>query len=71
MENKQKSIDSHYQKLVKLLEDLITGKKKNEVCSWWLELIERQVDDYLQSLNFDLDAVPDDYTTTKPLNMEK
>ena len=71
MKNKKKFIDSQFYKLLKLLEDIISGEKKNEVCSWWLELIERRVDDYLQALNFDLDAVPDDYTTTKPPNMEK
>lgn len=57
----------------------LTGKKKNELTSWWLELIETAVDRYLetqyftfednQTLKFDLHAVPYNYLDHPPKSL--
>lgn len=57
----------------------LTGKKKHELTSWWLELIETEVDRYLeiqtftfednQTLKFDLHAVPYNYLDHPPKSL--
>ena len=45
---------------------VINGTSKNYVCSWWLNHIHEETDQFLKKRGFDLEALPPDYTDTPP-----
>ena len=54
------------QSFTKRLQMVINGTSKNDVCSWWLNHIHEETDQFLKKQGFDLEALPPDYTDTPP-----
>lgn len=52
------------------LEEITSGKKKNELMQWWLKTIEEKVEEFLKGTGFQLNSIPDDYTSVPPENVE-
>jgi hypothetical protein len=51
-------------------EEITSGKKKNELMQWWLKTIEEKVEEFLKGTGFQLNSIPDDYTSVPPENIE-
>jgi hypothetical protein len=49
---------------------IISGKRKNEVCDWWLSLIETRVDSYLSRHGYIPNSIPENYTDERPQSLE-
>lgn len=45
--------------------------KKEKLTQWWLDLIKSQVNSFLSSLNFDFNAIPENYIDQPPESIEK
>ena len=50
---------------------LVSGERKNEVCAWWLNHIEKRVADYLEECGYVADAMADDYMREAPKDLEQ
>eukprot|EP01094_Clydonella_sp_ATCC50884_P008522 TRINITY_DN1803_c0_g1_i5.p1 TRINITY_DN1803_c0_g1~~TRINITY_DN1803_c0_g1_i5.p1 ORF type:complete len:1157 (+),score=158.63 TRINITY_DN1803_c0_g1_i5:118-3471(+) len=49
---------------------LQSGDAKNEMVEWWLNLIDMKVNVFLESYDYHMGAVPDNYIETAPENLE-
>eukprot|EP00013_Stygamoeba_regulata_P028133 CAMPEP_0177646890 /NCGR_PEP_ID=MMETSP0447-20121125/10008_1 /TAXON_ID=0 /ORGANISM="Stygamoeba regulata, Strain BSH-02190019" /LENGTH=636 /DNA_ID=CAMNT_0019149439 /DNA_START=11 /DNA_END=1922 /DNA_ORIENTATION=+ len=63
-------LDSALRGLASSLKDNLNGKKKNELAEWWLDLVEKRVNAFAESKGFLSDAVPHDYISNPPNNIE-
>ena len=58
--------DERRQIILTAMEEITTGKKKNELTHWWLSVIGEKVDEFLQSFGFQMNSLPYDYTIEPP-----
>ena len=54
------------QTLIQRMRDILSGKRKQDLCDWWLELIDKDSDKFLVSQGFQIDAVPEHYLDQPP-----
>ena len=47
-------------------EEIVTGKKKDEMMQWWLKTIEAKVDEFILTVGFTPNSIPYDYTNVPP-----
>lgn len=52
------------------IESTLNGTRKAEACDWWLRYIEEETNLYLEEKGFSLNALPYNYTTTPPNDLE-
>jgi hypothetical protein len=61
--NKELTFSPFYYEISRAIFD---GSKKRSLTQWWLELIETEVDNYLNKIGCDLSAVPFHYIDHPP-----
>ena len=54
-----------------VLEKYVGGQKKHELSAWWLGLVEKTVEDFLQSNGYDMNVIPYNYLDERPKSLEE
>ena len=56
--------------IISIVDDVVSGKKKNELMQWWLQTIQDKVDSFLPLHGFVDNSIPFDYINEPPENVE-
>ncbi len=52
-------IDGYFDAICTHIAQILNGERKNALCEWWLEYIEKMADDYLVSKGFSFSLLPE------------
>lgn len=52
------------------MEMILDGRRKRQLCEWWLTLIESEANDFLQQHGFVANSLPFNYLSVPPADLE-